>query len=51
LDVPKDRYQGEFADLAAVIRGEKNLAWTAAHDIAVHETTLRAAGIFKAPSE
>ena len=51
LDVPKDRYQGEFADLAAVVRGEKKLAWTAAHDIAVHETTLRAAGIFKATPE
>jgi len=47
LEVPKDRYVGEFIDLAAVVRGEKTLAWNAAHDIAVHETVLRAAGVFK----
>ena len=29
-------------DLAKVIRGEKKLAWDAAHDIAVHETVLLA---------
>jgi predicted dehydrogenase len=46
LDVPRGRYDGEFADLAKVIRGEKRLDWDAAHDIAVHETTLRAAGIW-----
>ena len=40
------RYDGEFADLARVVRGEKPLAWTAAHDIAVHETVLRAAGVW-----
>jgi len=51
LEVPKDRYQGEFLDLARVIRGESNLGWSAAHDVAVHETVLRAAGIFKAPGE
>lgn len=44
LDVPKDRYAGEFADLAKVVRGEKKLAWDAAHDIAVHEAVLRASG-------
>ena len=38
------RYDGEFADLARVVRGEKMLAWNADHDIAVHETTLRACG-------
>lgn len=45
LDVPKDRYAAEFVDLAKIVRGEKKLAWDAAHDIAVHETTLRAAGV------
>jgi len=44
LAVPKDRYVGEFQDLAKIVRGEKPLAWTAAHDIAVHETVLRASG-------
>jgi predicted dehydrogenase len=47
LVVPKDRYAGEFTDLAKVVRGEKKLAWDAAHDIAVHETVLRAAGVWK----
>ncbi len=47
LDVPKDRYAGEFTDLAKVVRGEKKLAWDAAHDIAVHETVLRAAGVWQ----
>ena len=45
--VNKDRYVLEFSDLAKVIRGEKKLAWDAAHDIAVHETVLRAAGVWK----
>jgi predicted dehydrogenase len=39
------RYDGEFADLARVVRGEKPLAWDAAHDLAVHETVLRASGL------
>ena len=47
LDVPKDRYAAEFVDLAKVVRDEKKLAWDAAHDIAVHETVLRAAGVWK----
>jgi predicted dehydrogenase len=47
LDVPKDRYAGEFTDLAKIVRGEKKLAWDAAHDIAVHETVLRASGVWK----
>lgn len=41
------RYDGEFLDLARVIRGEKKLAWDAAHDIAVHEAVLRASGVLK----
>jgi predicted dehydrogenase len=45
LPVPKGRYTGEFIDLAKVIRGEKTLHWSAAHDIAVHQTVLKAAGI------
>jgi predicted dehydrogenase len=38
------RYDEEFRDLARVARGEKVLAWNGDHDIAVHETALRAAG-------
>jgi len=38
------RYDEEFRDLARIVRGEKVLAWNADHDIAVHETALRAAG-------
>jgi predicted dehydrogenase len=45
LEVPKGRYDAEFSDLAKIVRGEKKLAWDAAHDIAVHETVLRAAGV------
>lgn len=46
LVVPKGRYDEEFIDLAHVIRGEKKFAWSADHDIAVHETVLRAAGVW-----
>jgi predicted dehydrogenase len=46
LKVPAGRYDGEFRDLARVIRGEKALAWDAAHDVAVHETVMRAAGVW-----
>ena len=45
LDVPAGRYDGEFRDLACVLRGEKRLAWSAEHDIAVHATLLRCAGL------
>ncbi len=47
LPMPGGRYDGEFIDLAKVIRGEKKLAWDAAHDIAVHETVLRASGVMR----
>ncbi len=47
LKAPPGRYDWEFVDLAKVIRKEKSLAWNAAHDIAVHETVLRAAGIWE----
>lgn len=46
LDVPKGRYDKEFMDLAAVARGDKPLAWNATHDITVHETVLRASGVW-----
>jgi predicted dehydrogenase len=45
LEVPKGRYDREFIDLAAVVRGDRKLAWDAAHDIAVHDTVRRAAGL------
>ncbi len=45
LEVPAGRYDSEFRDLARVLRGEKRLAWSAEHDIAVHATVLRCAGL------
>jgi len=39
------RYDAEFLDLARIIRGEKKLAWSHEHDIAVHEAVLRAGGM------
>ena len=39
------RYDGEFLDLAKVIRGEKQLAWSHEHDLIVHEAVLRASGM------
>jgi hypothetical protein len=39
------RYDGDFADLARVIRGEKALAFTPEHDLAVQETVLLASGL------
>ena len=39
------RYDGDFADLAKVIRGEKAFEWTVEHDLAAHETILRASGL------
>ena len=41
----KGRYDGDFEDLAKVIRGEKALEFSPAHDLAVHETILRASGL------
>ncbi len=47
LEFPKGRgrYDGDFEDLAKVIRGEKPFAFTPEHDLAVHETILRASGL------
>lgn len=39
------RYDGEFVDLAAVIRGEKKLAWDSEHDLVVMELVLRGSGM------
>ena len=41
----RGRYDGEFEDLAGVIRGEKSLAFSPEHDLAVHETVLLASGL------
>jgi predicted dehydrogenase len=42
---PAGRYDGDFLDLAQVIRGEKSLAFTPEHDLAVQEALLRASGV------
>lgn len=39
------RYDGDFTDLAAVIRGEKEYGWSYEHDLIVQETLLRACGL------
>ena len=39
------RYDGDFADLAKVIRGEKPFTFTPEHDLAVQETVLLASGL------
>ena len=45
LEVPRGRYDNDLTDFAKVVRGQKKLAWSAAHDIAVHETVMRASGL------
>ncbi len=45
FEKPTGRYDAEFLDLAAVIRGEKKLEWDAEHDIATHEAILRAGDV------
>ena len=45
IAVPAGRYDDELTAFAAAIRGRQMLPWNAAHDIAVHETVLRAAGV------
>jgi len=39
------RYDGDFADLAQVIRGEKPFTFTPENDVAVQETLLLASGL------
>ena len=39
------RYDGDFADLAKIIRGEKASSFSAEHDLAVQETVLLASGL------
>ena len=39
------RYHDEFRDMAKIVRGEKKLGWDSAHDLAVQETLMRAAGM------
>jgi predicted dehydrogenase len=45
LPKPGGRYDGDFADLAAVLRGEHAFEYTPAHDLAVQETVLLASGL------
>ena len=47
IEVPKDRYVGEFVTLAKCIRGQMKFPWSAEHDIAVHETVMKACGEMK----
>lgn len=47
LPINNGRYDGEFADLASVIRNQKAFEWSHQHDIDVHATALQAAGIWK----
>jgi hypothetical protein len=41
---PFERYVGDAADFAKVIRGEKMFDWSPMHDLAVQESILRASG-------
>ena len=41
---PYERYVGDVADFAKVIRGEKMFDWSPMHDLAVQETVLKASG-------
>jgi predicted dehydrogenase len=47
VELPRStgRYDGEFLDLAAIVRGEKAADFTPAHDLAVHEAILLASGV------
>lgn len=49
VDLPKlaGRYDGDFLDLAAVLRGEKVHEYPPAHDLAVQEAVLRASGVLE----
>lgn len=43
--LPRGRYDKEFIDLHSVVTNGVPFAWDAAHDIAVHATALRCAGL------
>jgi predicted dehydrogenase len=46
VPMPKyERYAGDAADMAAVVRGEKASDYPPAHDLLVHECVLRASGV------
>ncbi len=47
IELPKlgGRYDGDFLDLAKIIRGEKESDYPPAHDLAVQEAVLRASGL------
>jgi predicted dehydrogenase len=45
FEVPKGRYDEEFRDLHRVLVGSMPFAWSADHDISVHATAMRAAGL------
>ena len=45
FDRPKGRYDGEFIDLARVIRTGEPLAWDSQHDLDTHQAILQASGI------
>jgi len=42
---PYERYVGDAADLASIVRGEKKNPYPSEHDLAVQETVLAAAGM------
>lgn len=46
---PYDRYVADFADLARVIRGEKPVDYSYAHDLTVQETVLQASKLPREP--
>ncbi len=45
FEPPYQRYVGDAADLAAIVRGEKPNPYPSAHDLAVQDTVLAAAGM------
>lgn len=45
FEKPYQRYAGDAADLAAIVRGEKANPYPSGHDLAVQETVLAAAGM------
>lgn len=47
FEVPYRRYEGDAADLAAIVRGERKNSYPSSHDLSVQETVLRAAGMLK----